>query len=209
MHGRTQMPSVVIAAVAQERNSSNADASMISWLGDPRVQNLLRVVGGGIVSAALMWGFVSPSNPALAVQETGRKREVTRGLDLQGKDFSGQDYSGKNFQTSLLRGANFKGAILRGTNFFDSDLASSDFEGADMSEAILEVANLRKANLKNAILQGAFISANTAFEGADIEGADFSDVLLRKDQQLYLCSIASGTNETTGVSTKESLNCKD
>lgn len=44
-------------------------------------------------------------------------------------------------------------------------------------------------------------------KGANISGSDWTDVVLRKDQQLYLCSIADGTNPVTGVSTRESLGC--
>lgn len=40
-----------------------------------------------------------------------------------------------------------------------------------------------------------------------IEGADFTDALLRKDVQMNLCKIAKGTNPTTGVDTRESLGC--
>jgi hypothetical protein len=40
-----------------------------------------------------------------------------------------------------------------------------------------------------------------------IDGADFSDVIVRQDINKALCAIAKGVNEKTGVPTSESLNC--
>ena len=49
---------------------------------------------------------------------------------------------------------------------------------------------------------------NTQFKAVkSIEGADFTDSLLRKDVAMGLCKIAKGTNPTTGVDTRESLGC--
>ena len=42
---------------------------------------------------------------------------------------------------------------------------------------------------------------------ADIEGADFTDAMLRKDVQKDLCKKAKGTNPITGEETKTSLVC--
>ena len=54
---------------------------------------------------------------------------------------------------------------------------------------------------------GAYISSTTRLDGIIITGSDWSDCLLRKDQQKYLCKRAEGTNPVTGISTKESLLC--
>ena len=49
--------------------------------------------------------------------------------------------------------------------------------------------------------------ANARFQGAKLEGSDWTDVPLRKDQITYLCKLASGTNAKTGSDTRESMMC--
>ena len=66
---------------------------------------------------------------------------------------------------------------------------------------------MRQADLRGANLSGAFFSSTTKIDGVVIDGSDFSDTLLRKDQQKYLCSIATGSNPSTGVETRDSLGC--
>lgn len=68
---------------------------------------------------------------------------------------------------------------------------------------------MRGANLKNAIVEGAYVVGATKLNGIIIEGADFTEVGFRKDQQKYLCTYASGTNPQTNVDTKESLLCPE
>lgn len=43
---------------------------------------------------------------------------------------------------------------------------------------------------------------------ASIEGADFTDALMRKDVEASLCKLAKGTNPVTGTETRESLHCR-
>lgn len=138
---------------------------------------------------------------------TGVSRTVTRGVNLSGADFSEQDLSGVSFQQSLLRETDFHKAKLVSASFFGAELSYANLEDADLTEANLELANLRNANLKNAVLRRAYFSGNTRLENVNIEGADLSEVILRKDQKKYLCSIAKGTNSHTGVETKVSLGC--
>lgn len=55
-----------------------------------------------------------------------------------------------------------------------------------------------------------FTNANLVsalFDGAAIDGADFSDSLLAKATTLKLCKKATGVNSKTGVPTAESLMC--
>ena len=55
-------------------------------------------------------------------------------------------------------------------------------------------------------LNGALLMEST-FENSDIEGADFTDAVISRIQQKQLCSMADGTNSSTGVETTYSLGC--
>lgn len=134
-------------------------------------------------------------------------KTVTRGVNLEGADFSDQAFEGVSFQQSILRQADFSGAHLRDASFFDADLSGANFRGADLRGVNFELANLRQADLTGANLSGAYISSTTKFNGVVLEDSDWSDTLLRKDQQNYLCSLAKGTNPVTGIDTRESLFC--
>jgi uncharacterized protein YjbI with pentapeptide repeats len=125
---------------------------------------------------------------------------------LVGKDFSNKVLTDDEFTKANLRGANFSGSDLHGVRFFGTNLEDANLEGANLSYATLDSARLVNANLKNAVLEGAF-AANVQFGGAEIDGADFTDVLLRDDTQELLCRKATGTNPTTGRDTSESLGC--
>mmetsp|Transcript_4976 Transcript_4976/g.7110 ORF Transcript_4976/g.7110 Transcript_4976/m.7110 type:complete len:223 (+) Transcript_4976:2-670(+) len=144
---------------------------------------------------------------AASTLDTGSRKIITRGVNLENADFHGKDMSGVSFQQSLVRGSNFVAAKLVGAGFFDADLSNCNFTGANMSQTNLEMSNLKGAVLKNAIIKEAYVSGATKMEPKDIEGADFSDTYLRKDQLKYLCSMATGTNPVTGIDTAESLNC--
>lgn len=144
--------------------------------------------------------------------QSGRTIAITRGVNLDNSDFKGQNLKGVAFQQSIVRDTDFRGANLYGASFFDATVDGSDFEGADMTLCNVEMAQFNRANLKNAIVKEMYVSGATLFEGVkSIEGSDWSETQLRKDQQKYLCNhpTAKGTNPVTGVDTRESLMCLD
>jgi len=53
------------------------------------------------------------------------------------------------------------------------------------------------------------IATSSSFGDTIITGADFSDSIIDRIQIKRMCNYADGTNPVTGVSTRESLGCRD
>ena len=137
----------------------------------------------------------------------GRIIAITRGVNLDNTDWTGKNLKGVAFQQSVMRNCNFKGVNLLTASFFDADLAGSNFKGANMKQVNLEMADLTNADLTDADLTEAYMAGAVIKGLKEITNTDWTDVDMRKDQRTYLCTIAKGTNPTTGMDTRDTLMC--
>lgn len=140
------------------------------------------------------------------VEPLGALAEDYNSNFMNGVDFSGQDLTDSSFVRSKLRYGNLSHANLESVDLFGADLRDSNLEGVNLRNAVLDTARFQRANLTNAILEDAS-AFNAKFDGAIVTGADFTNVLLRKDGQILLCTVATGTNPVTGRSTRDTLDC--
>ena len=133
--------------------------------------------------------------------------EIRNQDELQiSQNMHGMDLNGYEFVKEDLRGIDFGEADLRGAIFNNSQLQNSDLRGADLGDAVAFASDFQGADLRNANLTEALLM-ESKFENTLIEGADFTNAVVSRIQQKQLCSIASGTNPETGVTTSYSLGC--
>ena len=132
------------------------------------------------VSLIMVGGMVMVFSPdALAVDYN--KRTFIQ------EDFSHQDLRDNSYDLSSLRG--------------------SDFSYSDLRGAVLDSARIGHTNFTNANLEGAYLASVKITPSTVIDGADFTDALILKNENDKLCELATGTNPDTGVDTAESLYC--
>ena len=121
-------------------------------------------------------------------------------------DMHGQDLSGNDFVKLDLKGIDFSESNLTGAVFNNSKLKDADMHGALLNDSLAYASDFEGADLRDVDFTGALLMEST-FTNALIDGADFTDAVLSRIQQKQLCSMASGINSKTEVSTTYSLGC--
>ena len=146
----------------------------------------------GLLISPITTNALYPSDPS----SVDVLKEDYRGKDLQNTeyvkyDLSSQDLSEVNLQGAYMSVTTAKNSSFKGANMKDLIAYATRFDNADLSDADLTNGELMKS----------------VFDGAAIEGTDFTNANLDLSQRKALCSRASGTNSKTGINTFDSLEC--
>ncbi|TVQ47971.1 MAG: pentapeptide repeat-containing protein [Gloeocapsa sp. DLM2.Bin57] len=157
-----------------------------------------------LLSAAIILVFLMATPTAFA--QANRVNYTS--TELQDRDFSNLDLHGSVFADADMRRANFSGANLEGSILTQGIFLEANLTGANLSDSLADRATFDQANLTNAIFVEA-IAIRSRFFDAIITGADFTGTILDEYQVNLLCEYASGINPVTGVSTRDSLGCRD
>jgi len=154
-----------------------------------------------LIFLALMFGFLLNPISAFALYPSDPSSvDVLKG-DLHGKDLQNTEYVKYDLSSQDLGEANLQGAYMSVTT-----AANASFSGANMKDLIAYAVRFDNADLSNADLTNGELM-KSVFDGANIDGTDFTNANLDLAQRKSLCSRATGTNSKTGVDTFDSLEC--
>jgi len=156
-------------------------------------------------ATALVVGSGSPDLPrALAIPQTSEC--ATNSCD--DNDYSNRDLTKTYYTKGSVKRGNFSGSNLAGVTLFGADLTDANFTGADLTNANIGQCNLTGTIFTNANLSGAIVSGSNMDEIGNIDGSDWTDVIVRKDVNDKLCAKnPRGENPVTGNPTAVTLFC--
>ena len=123
-------------------------------------------------------------------------KDDLHGKDLQNTEYVKYDLSGQDLGEANLEGAYFSVTTAKNANF----------KGANMSNVIAYAVRFDNADLSDSNFSNGEL-LKSVFDGAIIDGTDFTDANLDLSERKSLCSRATGTNSKTCVDTFESLEC--